>query len=101
MIGIELDTAKGKNSGSVNGYQYFKCPPLHGVFVKTEDVRLGIDIPPKPGLLKSSTKEISSSLSLENRVYLPLRGWGTVKYVGQGNVILFQFYFMGLSLEIG
>lgn len=30
--GIELDTATGKNNGSVKGVMYFKCPPNHGIF---------------------------------------------------------------------
>ena len=32
-IGIELDTPKGRNDGSVHGKHFFSCKPLHGVFV--------------------------------------------------------------------
>lgn len=33
-IGIVLETADGKNDGSVGGVCYFECQPLHGVFLK-------------------------------------------------------------------
>ena len=34
--GIVLDTAVGKNDGTVAGVRYFQCQPNHGVFVKLE-----------------------------------------------------------------
>ncbi|KAL5013425.1 hypothetical protein ScPMuIL_007695, partial [Solemya velum] len=33
-VGVELDLREGKNDGSVNGIQYFKCRPKHGIFVR-------------------------------------------------------------------
>lgn len=33
-VGIQLDSASGKNNGSVNGHQYFRCKPNHGLFVR-------------------------------------------------------------------
>jgi dynactin 1 len=39
-IGVELDTAEGKNDGSVIGVQYFECRPEHGLFVKPAQVKL-------------------------------------------------------------
>ena len=33
-LGIALDTAEGKNNGSVQDVRYFTCEPLHGLFVK-------------------------------------------------------------------
>ena len=31
-FGIELDEAKGKNDGAVNGVRYFTCPSDRGIF---------------------------------------------------------------------
>ena len=47
-MGVELDTAHGKNSGSRSGVRYFTCKPNHGVFVlpsrvKRSAAKLGID----------------------------------------------------------
>ncbi|EIW87309.1 hypothetical protein CONPUDRAFT_161877 [Coniophora puteana RWD-64-598 SS2] len=39
-VGIELDQAKGKNDGSINGTSYFKCGPLRGVFVRPSQVKV-------------------------------------------------------------
>lgn len=37
-IGVVLDEKKGKNDGTVQGVQYFKCEPLFGVFVRPDTV---------------------------------------------------------------
>ncbi|KAH8119806.1 dynactin [Phellopilus nigrolimitatus] len=39
-IGIELYEPKGKNDGSVQGIQYFKCNLPHGVFVRPSQVKV-------------------------------------------------------------
>lgn len=36
--GIELDSASGKNNGSVKGVMYFKCPPNHGIFAPIDKI---------------------------------------------------------------
>ena len=30
-VGVEFPTAIGRNDGTVEGHQYFSCPPRHGV----------------------------------------------------------------------
>jgi dynactin 1 len=39
-FGVELDEAVGKNSGSVNGRQYFACKPNHGVFFRVSQIKV-------------------------------------------------------------
>lgn len=37
-VGVELDVPAGKNDGSVNGKQYFRCNPGYGVLVRPDRV---------------------------------------------------------------
>ncbi len=37
-IGVELDVPEGKNSGAVQGIQYFECRENHGLFVRQSQV---------------------------------------------------------------
>ena len=37
-IGVELDSEKGKNNGSIGDEQYFTCRPRHGVFAPVSKV---------------------------------------------------------------
>lgn len=39
-IGVELDEAKGKNSGLVHGKAYFQCPENHGLMVRQNQVQV-------------------------------------------------------------
>ena len=39
-IGVELFDARGKNSGSVNGKEYFKCADQHGLFLKAGQIQV-------------------------------------------------------------
>eukprot|EP00038_Savillea_parva_P031898 m.91673 g.91673 ORF g.91673 m.91673 type:complete len:1128 (+) comp9918_c0_seq1:89-3472(+) len=38
--GVQLDEAKGKNDGAVNGIQYFQCENLHGLFARPDKLEL-------------------------------------------------------------
>lgn len=61
-IGVELDTPDGKNNGSVNGVEYFKCAANHGIFVRESmliDNKLGI-IDKLQAKTKSMHNEIQS-----------------------------------------
>lgn len=40
-VGVVLDEPTGKNNGSVNGTEYFKCAPNCGVFLRAERVEVG------------------------------------------------------------
>ena len=44
-VGIELDAPRGKNDGTVNGVEYFKCTYLHGMFVRPSQVKV-VPMPP-------------------------------------------------------
>eukprot|EP01115_Flamella_aegyptia_P010977 TRINITY_DN49919_c0_g1_i3.p1 TRINITY_DN49919_c0_g1~~TRINITY_DN49919_c0_g1_i3.p1 ORF type:complete len:361 (-),score=84.39 TRINITY_DN49919_c0_g1_i3:125-1207(-) len=37
-IGVEFETAVGKNDGMVNNVRYFNCPPNHGSFLRPEKI---------------------------------------------------------------
>ena len=38
-VGLELETATGKNNGEVHGESYFDCKPLYGMFVRPAAIR--------------------------------------------------------------
>ena len=39
-VGVELDAPDGKNDGTVNEVEYFKCTDKHGIFVRKVQVRV-------------------------------------------------------------
>jgi dynactin complex subunit len=39
--GVQLDSAQGRNDGSVRGVRYFTCPESKGVFVRPRSLRPG------------------------------------------------------------
>ena len=43
-IGVVLDSAKGKNNGTVQGKKYFSAPENHGIFVRQSQVSKDISI---------------------------------------------------------
>ncbi|XP_046405746.1 CAP-Gly domain-containing linker protein 4-like [Ischnura elegans] len=57
--GVELDSSEGKNDGSVNGVQYFKCPRNHGIFAPIDRVTKASVMPfSKMSISKGSRKQI-------------------------------------------
>lgn len=70
-IGLRLDAPLGKNEGSVQGTQYFKCPPLHGLFVRPEQLTiislgnaLGDDYTDAENPCKSSAENLRETLNV-------------------------------------
>lgn len=48
-VGVELDTAIGKNNGTVQGQQYFECESNHGLFLRPEGIAEILEHPaPRP-----------------------------------------------------
>jgi hypothetical protein len=37
-VGVELDTPSGKHDGEVRGRRYFTCPPMHGLFLRPDQL---------------------------------------------------------------
>ncbi|XXG73596.1 hypothetical protein AAC387_Pa07g2491 [Persea americana] len=40
-VGIQYDEPLGKHDGMVKGKRYFDCPPLHGVLIRPDKVKVG------------------------------------------------------------
>lgn len=38
LVGIQLDGPYGDTNGTLDGIEYFKCNPLHGIFVNPKKV---------------------------------------------------------------
>ncbi|KAI3651478.1 hypothetical protein MP228_003650 [Amoeboaphelidium protococcarum] len=79
-VGIELESATGKNDGSVQGVRYFNCTDGHGLFVAYErildlnaqqvlNIPSSLDMPysPGPAVRASIPRSSSSSSSLSTR----------------------------------
>ncbi|KAI3637301.1 hypothetical protein MIR68_004626 [Amoeboaphelidium protococcarum] len=79
-VGIELESASGKNDGSVQGVRYFNCTDGHGLFVSYErildlnaqqvlNIPSSLDMPysPGPAVRASIPRSSSSSSSLSTR----------------------------------
>ena len=59
-IGIELDDAKGKNNGLIQGKTYFQCPDNHGLMVRQNQLQVWAD---NSSLLSKYLSTIFSSCS--------------------------------------
>ncbi|KAJ7336604.1 Dynactin subunit 1 [Desmophyllum pertusum] len=53
-IGVILDEPKGKNDGSVQGREYFKCAENRGIFVRQSQITMREDAPTSPSPPRSS-----------------------------------------------
>ena len=39
-VDVELYDARGKNNGSVNGKEYFRCPDQHDLFLRASQIHV-------------------------------------------------------------
>ncbi|KAK2572218.1 Dynactin subunit 1 [Acropora cervicornis] len=65
-IGVILDEAKGKNDGTVQGKEYFKCPDNYGIFVRQSQIAVIEDTPslPTPSRGSASRSSIGGASSI-------------------------------------
>lgn len=71
-VGIKLDTPTGKNDGCVKGEVYFKCTPLHGIFIRPQNVLR---------VLGNETKSPSRSVEAGTTAHEPTTSVGNVSAV--------------------
>jgi len=45
-VGVELDEARGKNDGAVQGVRYFDCAPRHGLFTRPDNLVVATPLSP-------------------------------------------------------
>eukprot|EP00123_Amoebidium_parasiticum_P018244 comp24146_c2_seq1/m.43922 comp24146_c2_seq1/g.43922 ORF comp24146_c2_seq1/g.43922 comp24146_c2_seq1/m.43922 type:complete len:698 (-) comp24146_c2_seq1:1517-3610(-) len=64
--GVELQTAEGKNDGSVQGVRYFVCPPNHGVFIQPGKLTVPA---PTPRAHMQTPKALFSPMSAPGQRY--------------------------------
>ncbi|KAL9983797.1 hypothetical protein ACROYT_G006027 [Oculina patagonica] len=67
-IGVILDEPKGKNDGTVQGKEYFKCAENHGIFVRQSQIAVLEDAPTSP----SPSRNSSTRGSLGGGTSIPL-----------------------------
>lgn len=65
-VGVILDNPTGKNNGTVQGVEYFKCEPNYGVFVKASAVELE-DAVKRSGLKAPAASAIRKDSSVMSR----------------------------------
>jgi hypothetical protein len=64
-IGIKLDAPNGKNDGSVQAVRYFDAKPLHGIFVRRDQLKL---ISSSPSAQRGAVYQSSSSNSIVYKI---------------------------------
>lgn len=87
--GIILDSLEGKNSGSVNGIQYFNCEPNRGLFSKPEKIKFvsrgshstGGQSKPAPAPANNQG-EVQFPFGVGDRVLVDGQREGTVGFLG-------------------
>ena len=67
-VGVILDAPEGKNSGSVQGVQYFECSPNHGIFTRPQKltrIASKVSPPQQRAVIGSSAQPSSRNSSIE------------------------------------
>jgi len=64
-IGIKLDAPNGKNDGSVQAVRYFDAKPLHGIFVRRDQLKL---ISSSPSAQRGAVYQSNSSNSIVYKI---------------------------------
>ncbi|KAJ6247216.1 guanine nucleotide exchange factor [Anaeramoeba flamelloides] len=59
-VGLELSKPKGNNNGTIGGVEYFKCKPNHGLFLRSEYLKLN------KSKIKSKTKTKANSINVRD-----------------------------------
>ena len=81
-VGVVLDTAAGKNNGTVLKRQYFQCRDNHGVFVQPHAVTL-LQARPRPEVvLPGKLVEFRRPLQRKGITSAPLTAMGVVRFAG-------------------
>jgi len=62
-VGMELETADGKNDGSVQGVRYFDVPANHGLFVRASQVEVEADVKDATTSVLAPAEESSENLA--------------------------------------
>nr|XP_026690408.1 CAP-Gly domain-containing linker protein 4-like [Ciona intestinalis] len=87
--GIELDSPKGKNNGTLAGRTYFRCKPDYGIFVPLSNIAVqGKETVRQSSSRKSTSKgrrkkSESPEFSVGDRVSVAKSKTGTVRFIGK------------------
>ena len=83
--GVVLDTADGKNDGSVAGVRYFECEANRGVFARPDKLILvakAPKTPPKPTASENSQEASEKAFLVGDRVLVDGTKLGTIAFYG-------------------
>ena len=83
--GVVLDTADGKNDGSVTGVRYFECEANRGVFARPDKLTLVAKAPkalPQPTVAENSQEASEKVFRVGDRVLVDGAKPGTIAFYG-------------------
>ena len=68
-VGIELETPRGKNNGTIAGKQYFECEDKHGLFLSLEDALKFCKV--GAGMSKSQSQGVAAPEKVKQAAHSP------------------------------